>query len=201
LTIADHGRSASLSNHRRTAAALALWLGCAAAASAEQPLLRPSRDVEVTYQASTPQGGGPVEQRVRWLAAAQTMRIDLPSPGLHVIIDYIARRMSVVRDATKSVIEMAAPDSMAAMTGAKLTASYARRGEATVAGRACTEWQTLDRETHPVMICVTEDGVLLRAGAADRVWVSAVSVRYAPQDPAAFRVPDDYVHHAPGAAR
>jgi hypothetical protein len=178
-----------------------VWAAWAVAASADRPLLLPSRDVEITYRANAPRGGQPVEQRVRWLAAAQTMRIDLPSPGLHVIIDYIARRMSVISDETRSVIEMAAPDSMAAMTGAKLTTSYTRRGEAAVAGHTCTEWQTLDRDTRPVVVCVTEDGVLLRAGTADRVWVSAASVRYAPQDPDAFRVPNDYAHHAPGTTR
>ena len=202
MAFTDHGRRAALSTQGRTgAAALSLCLSWTIAASADQPLLRPSRDVDVTYRASAPRGGQPVEQRVRWLAAAQKMRIDLPAPGLHVIIDYIARRMSVVRDATRSVVEMAAPDSMAAMTGAKPTAGYVRRGAATVDGRTCTEWQTLDRDAHPVVVCVTDDGLLLRAGAADRVWVSAVSVRYAPQDPDVFRVPNDYAHHAPGAAR
>jgi hypothetical protein len=196
----DHRRRA-LGNDRRTVAVLSLCLGWAFAASADQPLLRPTRDVDVTYRASAPHGGPPIEQRVRWLAAAQTMRIDLPAPGLYVIIDYIARRMSVVRDETRSVIEMAAPDSVAAMTGAKLTTSYVRHGEAVVAGHGCTEWQTLDRDAHPVIACITGDGVLLRAGTADQVRVSAVSVRYAQQDPDLFRVPDDYARRAPGADR
>ena len=59
-----------------------------------------------------------LEQRTRWLAAAQAMRIDPPTPGLYVIIDYVARRMSVVREADRSVIEMAAPEGMAGPTGA-----------------------------------------------------------------------------------
>ena len=75
------------------------------------------------------------------------------------------------------------------------------RGAATVAGQTCTEWRTLDREAHPAVVCITSDGVLLRAGTADQVRVSAVSVLYAPQDPAAFRVPADYARHAPSAAR
>ncbi len=168
-----------------------LWVSPAAA---EQPLLRPSRDVDVTYRTAAP-GGTAVEQRIRWLAAGQTMRIDPPSPGLRVIIDYAARRMSVVRDGTRSVVEMAVPDSMATMTGGAPATAFVRRGEATVAGQACTEWQTMDRNGHPALVCITGDGVLLRAGAADQVWVSAVSVRYGPQDPAAFRVPADYEHH------
>src|SRR5215475_7470034 len=105
---------------RRAGLAAVMALGAASPAWADQPLLRPSRDVEVTYRAAA-QNGATVEQRVRWLAAAQTMRIDPPSAGLHVIIDYVARRMSVIRDATRSVVEMAAPDGMAGVVGGKAT--------------------------------------------------------------------------------
>ena len=180
---------------------LTLCAAWATQALADQPLLRPSRDVDVTYRAAAPQGGKEIEQRVRWLAASQTMRIDPPSPDLHVIIDYVARRMSVVRDATRSVVEMAAPDSMTDVMGGEAATAFVRRGEATVAGRPCVEWQTLDRGAHPALVCITEDGVLLRAGTTQLARVSAVSVRYAPQDPAAFRVPADYVRHSPGPAR
>ncbi len=183
----------------RLATGLALCLP-AAQGFADQPLLRPNRDVDVTYRAASPQDGREFEQRIRWLAASQTMRIDPPAPGLHVIIDNVARRMSVVRDATKSVVEMAAPGSMADLIDGE-AASFVRRGEATVAGRACTEWQTKDREAHPVVVCITDDGVLLRAGTPDQVRVSAVSVRYGPQDPAVFRVPADYVRQSPRTAR
>ncbi|HEY2618242.1 MAG TPA: hypothetical protein VGI78_12950 [Acetobacteraceae bacterium] len=185
----------------RRAVALALCLSWTVPALADQPLLRPSRDVDVTYRAAAPQGGKEIEQRVRWLAASQTMRIDPPSPNLHVIIDYVARRMSVVRDATRSVIEMAAPASMADAVGGAASTGFVRRGEAMVAGRSCVEWQTQDRAAHPALVCITDDGVLLRAGTAEQVRVSAVSVDYAPQDPTAFRVPTDYARLTPGAAR
>jgi hypothetical protein len=185
----------------RWAAALALCLAWASPARADQPLLRPSRDVDVTYRATAPPDGSAIEQRVRWLAAAQVMRIDPPSPGLHVIIDYVARRMSVVRDGIRSVVEMAAPDNPAGVIGGQAPVSFVRRGQATVAGQTCTEWQTQDREARPALVCITQDGVLLRAGTAEQVRVSAVAVRYAPQDPAAFRIPADYVRHSAQATR
>jgi len=185
----------------RRATVVALCVACVAPAMADQPLLRPTRDVDVTYRSATPRGTM-VEQRVRWLAATQTMRIDPAPSGLHVIIDYVARRMSVVRDATRSVVEMTAPDSMAGnAAGGGTAVSFVRRGEAMVAGERCTEWQTQDRDAHEALVCVTADGVLLRAGSADQVRVSAVSVRYAPQDPAAFRVPADYAHQVPDGGR
>jgi hypothetical protein len=196
---------------RAAAVSLLLW-AIAAPAWADQPLLRPNRDVDVTYRTVAPKagpgeapGGGArdakvLQQRVRWLAAAQTMRIDPPSPGLHVIIDYLAGRMSVVRDATRSVVEMAAPDNLAEMPRGR-AAGFVRAGEATVAGQRCTEWQTLDRDARPVVVCITADGVLLRAATANEVRVSAVSVRYGPQDPEVFRIPADYAHHAPRGPR
>jgi hypothetical protein len=64
---------------------------------------------------------------------------------MHVILDGVARRMSVVRDATRSVGEMTAQEDMADMIGGSAATSFVRPGEATVAGRVCAEWQTLDR--------------------------------------------------------
>lgn len=171
---------------------------------ADQPLLRPSRDVDVTYRATgagLKQDGRRLEQRVRWLAASQAMRIDPPTTGLFVIIDYVARRMSVVREVNRSVIEMAAPEGATGLPGNLGAGSYVRRGEDTVAGLACTEWETQDRDGTQTLVCITADGVLLRASAEGQTLVSAISVHYSPQDPATFRVPADYTHRSAGAPR
>jgi hypothetical protein len=184
----------------RVPAPVLLLIGLGTAAVAEQPLLRPSRDVSIVYRAAGPQGTV-VEQRVRWLASSQIERIDPPDHNLHVIIDHIARRMSVVNDAARSVMETATSDGMREMPAAQPQGSYARLGQGSVAGRSCTEWQALDRLGHEARVCVTNDGVLLRAGTPDAVRVTAVSVDYAPQDAAAFRIPADYAHLAPGASR
>jgi hypothetical protein len=169
-------------------------------AVAEQPLLRPSRDVSIVYRATGSQGTV-VEQRVRWLASSQTQRIDPPDHNLHVIIDHIARRMSVVNDADRSVMETAILDGAQETPAVQPRGSYVRLGQGSVAGRSCTEWQALDRLGHEARVCVTNDGVLLRAGTPDTVRVTAVSVDYAPQEAAAFRIPADYVRLAPGASR
>ena len=161
------------------------------ASVADAPLLRPNRDVDVTYRAAA---ANQPEHRVRWLAR-QILRIDPPGTGLYVIIDYMARRMSVVRVATRSVVEMAAPDSMTEVLGGKGAGSYVRHGEATVAGLGCTEWQTQDRQQRPALVCLTSDGVPLRGGTLDQTLVSAVPVTYAPQNTALFHIPEDYTVH------
>jgi hypothetical protein len=186
-------------------AAIALCLSAVAPqAFADQPLLRPSRDVDVTYRATAAglkQDGKRLDQRVRWLAASQTMRIDPPASGLYVIIDYVARRMSVVREVNRSVIEMAPPEGASAPAGNAGAGSYVRRGQDTVAGLPCTEWETRDRDNRPAIVCITADGVLLRTSAEGQTLVSATSVQYAPQDPAVFRVPADYTHRSAEAAQ
>jgi hypothetical protein len=178
--------------------ALAACLLGAAPVLADEPLLRPTRDVDVTYRAA---GAQPLEQRVRWDVATQTVRIDPPTPGVYVIIDYVARRMSVVNETEKSVVEMAAPASMANVLAGRTAGGFARQGEAKVDGQDCTEWQTQDHKGQPADLCITNDGVLLRAGTPDRTLVTAVNVRYAPQDPALFHVPADYARRSPGASR
>ena len=71
---------------------------------------------------------------------------------------------------------------------------FTRRGTDTVAGLACTEWETLDTQGLPTLACFTADGVLLRARRGAAVFVEAVQVSYGPPDPAAFVVPPSYKH-------
>lgn len=171
---------------------------------AERPLLRPAKDVEVTYRVSNPaapRDAPPLVQRTYWRVAAQVMRIDPPTPGLYVIIDYLARRMSVVREEDRSVIDMAAPDGMAGLTGGSGAHTYMRRSDDAVAGIGCTNWETTDRNGRRTLACITADGVMLRVSSGGQTLAIATSVRYAPPDPALFRIPSDYAHQTAGAAR
>jgi hypothetical protein len=170
----------------------------AASPEAERPLLRPTRDVDVVYQI-TPAANQPdrvLQQRLRWSASSQLMRVDLPSPRLYVIIDYRTRRMSTVRDVDRAVIDMPAPDQIVGPAAGSPTASYVRQGADTVVGMACAEWLTMASDGRQTETCITADGVMLRASAGGKTLLSAVSVQYAPQDASVFRVPADYVHHA-----
>jgi hypothetical protein len=56
----------------------------------------------------------------------------------------------------------------------------------------------VDTDLHPVVVCVTADGVLLRARRGERTVLTASRVAYGPQDPALFRLPADY-RHTPAA--
>jgi hypothetical protein len=167
------------------AVAAALTLGAAVG-----PVLRPTRDVDITYQLGSADGT-PLQERLRWNVTAERLRVDPPTPGLYVIIDLRARRMDMVRSSDRSVIEAAAPASVAGLPDD--TASSAQReGEETVAGLLCTDWAMLDAAGQPTTICLTDDGVLLRARARGQTLLTATEVHYGPSEPALFTPPAGY---------
>jgi hypothetical protein len=157
-------------------------------AAGEAPPLIPTRDVDVTYD--LPGAAGAVlHERLRWDTAGHRLRVDPPGSGVYMITDYMAHRMSIVRDASRSIVEAVAP--AAGLPGTSL-APYQQDGSDRVAGVSCTEWATIDTEQHPVAVCVTPDGVLLRVRRDGRTLLSARQVTFGPQDPALFRLPADY---------
>jgi hypothetical protein len=179
----------------RRAVAILLLLSCPALAQ-EKPAITPQRDVDITYTMAQPiQGGPPLSQRMRWSVALGKLRVDPPSPGLYMIVDYRAKRMAVVKDADHAVLDLnaAAPG----LPGAPAGASFTRGSADQAAGLACTNWQTVDARGLPTLICVTADGVLLRASQGGHVLLEAASVHYGAQDPAAFTPPESYRHLTP----
>lgn len=153
----------------------------------------PIRDVDVTYQAK--EGGQTVEQRSRFRASDQKLRLDTPSPGFYMIVDQQARTMALVSDPDRGVVDMRLPGAMG-MGGMAPGQSYVRQGLDVVAGLSCVEWDTQDNRGLPTTACFTADGVLMRARRGAQVIVVATRVTYLPQDDAVFRVPDAYAHVA-----
>ncbi len=174
------------------AAILALLSGGAGLA-AEAPVLMPNRDVAVTYR--TEQDGRMLEQRTRWSMTLQRLRIEPPSPGMFVLVDYAARRMDIVREVDRSYVEMPAPPTLPGV-GAPASGRYRQGADDRVAGLRCTEWASATPGP-PAGLCLTADGVLLRVRIGPRTIAAASAVSYARQDPALFRVPDGYTRVVP----
>jgi len=178
------------------------WLGVAAlvglvlplglARAADAPVLIPTRDVAVTYRMDA--GGRVLEQRMRWSATVRRMRIDPPTPGIFLLIDYATHRMDVVRDPERTFVEMDAPATLPGMgsSGESREGRYVRGGGDEVSGMACTDWTTHDTKGRATEICVAADGVLLRVRRDGRVLAGAARVEYGPQDPALFQLPPGY---------
>jgi hypothetical protein len=172
-------------------AAALLAVAASSPALAEAPAAQPTRDVDVTYRVPVPGGAGAsLLQRLRWSAARRLQRVDLPTSGNWMVLDFASHRMAMVRDDDRQILDLPAP-----ATAGQAGAAYARVGADTVAGLACTQWRTTDTRGEATLACTTDDGVMLRATAGDRVLMEAVSVNYAPQDQAVFALPAGYTHH------
>jgi hypothetical protein len=159
--------------------------GCLAHAD-EQPLLLPSRDVEITYDIAQPPRPK-VRERVRWLASEHLERVD----G--------ADRSTTIFDRKRDEITLLVP---ANKTYRKLEGAaraplpepgtvFQRGGEAVVAKQPCTEW-SWSEDAEERTICVTVDGVLLRLTVDGRTVVEARAVHYGPQPSELFQVPPGY---------
>ena len=168
--------------------------------SDDRPAIFPTRDVDVLYrmpQADAPGGPRVLEQRMRYGVSSHKLRVDPPSPGLYMIVDYASHHLETIRDAERMVMEIEAPGPMPGGAGTSAAARFQRHGTAQVAGMACTEWETKDASGQPALVCLTDDGVLLRAAGGGRVLLEAMRVTYGTIDPTAFRIPDGYQRITP----
>ncbi len=152
------------------------------------PVVQPTRDVDVTYRVPVPGASGTyLLQRLRWSAAHRQQRVDLPSSGNWMVLDFNAHRMALVRDDSREIIELPSPQ------GADGAGSgYTRVAASEVDGLSCTEWRTVDTRGAETLACYTEDGVLLRATAGTRVLMEAVHVGYETQADSVFQTPAGY---------
>jgi len=170
-----------------------------AAFAQERPPLFPTRDVAITYRitgAQAPQGmpGMPPMQNMTmsWLAAAQTMRIDMAGAGF-MVADHRAQRGFMVIEAARMVMDIPMEQALQ-QAGPSATATYRRTGTDTVAGLACTVWSYQDRGNNGTA-CVTNEGVMLRAQGASQGQsggLEATQVTFGTQDPARFQRPQGY---------
>ena len=170
-----------------------------AARAEDRPRIQPSRDVAVTYRvegeaASAVPGGIPGALRLSWDAAGQRLRAEPEGRTQAVIVDLRAHSVQMMDTMLRSALTLPVRDAdlqPLTLDGARLT----RRGEEVVAGLPCTDWAVRSPRGAGT-VCLTEDGVTLRAdGEVDgrRGAFTASSVSYGPQQDGLFRVPPEYM--------
>ncbi len=175
---------------RLVALSVMAWVVTTPAWADAAPVVQPTRDVDVTYRVPVPGGAdASLLQRLRWSAATRRQRVDLPTSGNWMMLDFARHRMALVRDESREVVDLPSPQT-ADQAGAG--AGYTRVGTDSVAGLACTQWRTVDTRGHETVACYTGDGVLLRAMAGDRVLMVAVHVAYGAVGDGVFEVPAGY---------
>jgi len=154
--------------------------------------VQPTRDVDVTYK--VPVAGGndmAILQRLRFSASLRRQRVDLPTSGNWMMLDFATKQMAMVRDESREIVDLPAPENAGQPGGG---AAFTRLGTARVAGLDCTDWHTRDTRGQETVACYTSDGVLLRARNESAVLMEAVDVRYAPQGAEVFALPEGYSH-------
>lgn len=165
------------------------------AAAGEAPMITPARDVTVTYRvvkAIAP--GGPQKQVLQETKGGTKTRIDSyifvdgQTPYESMIIDPETKSILIQVFARRIVVETH-PQSLniAALT---MTSDmrFTKRGDRTVAGLKCTDWDVTPPSGDPWTACITRDGVVLRT-ASDKRALEAIAVKFEPLLNSTF-VPD-----------
>ena len=92
---------------RRAALGAAAASRALPAAAQERPVFVPTRDVAVTYRVTAGQGAGH-ELRMAWLVAERKLRVDAEGAPGWSVIDQRAKRMLVVMEQQRTVLEVPA---------------------------------------------------------------------------------------------
>jgi Domain of unknown function (DUF4412) len=160
----------------------------------DAPMIRPTRDVAVEYRSNGPQQGpapGPgAVVTMRFSSKSGRIRIDGPRGHGYAILDPDAGQMTMVMEERHMYAERPADPGMVAMFQAT-NAAFKKTGSDTIAGVACTIYDATFNE-HSGQVCLTSDGVMLRARSADadrHRELEAVSVTFADQPAALFEIP------------
>jgi hypothetical protein len=184
----------------QTSVWLAAALGCAvavpAAAQDHPPATQPTRDVMVEYHVA---GVAPGEHRSDTVRMYFTdhgtkLRIEpVGQPG-YSIIDRAAGRMILVMTQQHAYMDLPY-DPRRVLTLEANGTTFTRLGQDTVAGIGCTVYDA-KRPDHSGQVCLSDDGVLLRAKSDNPAQASggleAISVAYGPQPASLFAPPADF---------
>ena len=183
---------------RRILLVLVMLAAVSPAVADDTSLIRPRKDVAVEYRsAGAAQGAAADPGRVvtmRFSSKSSRIRIDGAEGHGYAILDIDTGHMIIVMTERHMYIERPADPGMVAMFQAR-NAAFRKTGTDTVAGVQCTTYDaTINERTGQV--CLTDDGVMLRARSADPGSQSppgsAVKVTYAEQPGALFETPSGY---------
>lgn len=184
--------------------ALAATVVLAAQAVCAQPGVPtlPLHDVSVTYRLEgglrdAVPGGLPETVRLQWDAAGRRLRVEPQGRNQVLIVSLGEPRAELLDTGLHGVVSLpvrAKDVEPLTLAGARLT----RRGNATVAGLGCTEYD-VSQPRGTGTVCLTADGVALRgAGTVDgrQGRFTAVQVAPGPVAESAFSVPPGYMRLA-----
>jgi hypothetical protein len=168
------------------ALAVLLLAGSSGGAAQEQPEVLPTRDVDITYKVTRP-NGPPVVQRARWLASEHLERVDGAQSS--TLFDRNKNEVTVLNPVNRTYrkLEGVPRQPMDPKKGGALT----RGDDVTIAGLKCTNWSWTE-ETEEHTVCLTPDGVMLRLVVDGETMMQAQSVTYHREPADIFEIPSKY---------
>ena len=155
--------------------------------------MQPTRDVMVEYHVAGVTQGQQRSDTVRMYFAehGSKLRIEPVGQPAYSIMDRTAGRMIMVM--TSQHVYMELPyDPKRVMAFESKDTTFTRLGSATIAGIGCTIYDA-KRADHSGQVCVSDDGVLLRAKSDNPAQagggLEAINVAYGPQPASLFTPP------------
>jgi hypothetical protein len=162
-----------------------------------RPLILPTHDVVVEYHTRGMVAGPPgtltTTVMVRFAGSGDRLRVEGPYGGFYALIEVDQARMIMIMPDQRIYVDQPADPDLIALLQAD-DPSFQRVGAERIAGLGCTDYSA-EINGHSGLLCLTDDGVLLRArieGPERRPELEAVSVSYAPQPSDLFEIPDGF---------
>ena len=142
----------------------------------DRPPMAATRDATVGYKTTGREAGHAME--ISYGAASGLMRIDNPTIGGYAIVDRKGRRVTMVMTEMRMFMEMAASGMPGQPALPEEDAKFTRKGTETIAGQTCTVWD-FAAANGTGSVCMTTEGILLRARTSDGSGMEATKVTYA----------------------
>jgi hypothetical protein len=163
--------------------------------AAEAQPRQPSRDYAATYRMESE--GKAAEIRVFYSAASRRQRVETAEGGMAMIHDIPGNRMLMLNAQNRMAMEL--PGNVGPgqqnMLNVPDDMTLTRTGTATVAGHRCTTYRAMQAGVERGTVCVTDDGILLRADFQQgerRGTMQATALSLDSQPASLFQVPEGW---------
>lgn len=154
------------------------------------PAAAPARDGVVAYHLA-PAGGEAFDVVVLFRAGGKALRMELPDKS-YMLATPATRSLALVVPSARTATTLPWEEGPQPLFLIDTRMKFVKRAASTIAGQRCTQWEAV-REPGHNMLCVTEDGLVLRNQFQDaqgrHSLVEAFAVKYDAMVGADFDVP------------
>lgn len=168
-------------------------LPCCAATADEKPLAPPKPTADYSVRGKTLPAGG--DLHLSYSGGRMRLEVSVPAVGsvMTGITDFAKRRAIILSDLPGVDVVGFEIDMPAEYSFANMPANAIKGGHSSVGSEPCEIWTSPPSSDVPIEVCLTLDGIPLKAKAVTTrgksVSFEATELERMPQDPALFEVP------------